>query len=170
MRFQVEPTHNETQRACAAIVQEALPKSRIDLLLISLYAIIVAAAYFLAPGSRAITIVIGMFAAVATNYLLAAEGRRRVAALQGNDPHSMETHFVELDPSGLHTWCAHIDARFAWSEFSKITTNAEFYLFIRPSGSGASIPKRILEATTERELRARIREWAPAGSIALAAD
>lgn len=89
MRFQVDPIPNETQRACAAIVQESLPKYRTDLLLIGLYAIVAIAAYFLTPGSRSMTIVIGISAVLATNYLLVAEGRRRIAVLQGKDPHAL---------------------------------------------------------------------------------
>jgi GNAT superfamily N-acetyltransferase len=93
--------------------------------------------------------------------VLQTEGRRRVRHLRENDPHASETHFVELDPLGIHTWCSHADAKYQWRDFSKACEPTEFFLFVRPSGAGAAVPKRLLQDGQDVELRNRIREWAP---------
>jgi len=161
LRFQIEPTPDETQRACAAILRASLPPSRANALMIALYAAIIAAAWIFTPATRASAVVIGVGAALATMSLLQAESRRRVRHLRENDPHARETHYVELDPVGIHTWCAHIDAKYPWRDFSKACETTEFFLFVRPSGAGAAVPKRLLLNGQDVELRDRIREWAP---------
>jgi hypothetical protein len=161
LRFQIEPAPGETQRACAAIARAVLPASRASAILIAIYAAIIAAAWFLTPATRAVTVIIGVTSVLATVSALQADGRSRVRRLSLGDPHSRETHYVELGPEGVHTWCAHLDARYPWSDFIKVSETPEFYLFIRPSGNGAAIPKRLLDDVRASELRQQIRAWAP---------
>jgi len=161
LRFQIEPLPGETQRVCAAIARAAIPPRRAGLILIGLYAAIIAAAWFLTPATRATTVMIGVVSVLATVSALQAEGRSRLRRLYLGDPHSRETHYVELTPEGVRTWCAHVDARYAWSEFTKVVETPEFYLLVRPSGSGAAIPKRLLDDAGASELRQQIRVWAP---------
>jgi hypothetical protein len=161
LRFQIEPTPGESQRACGAIVRASLPPTRASMLMVVLYAVIVAAAWVLTPSSRAMTAVIGVGAALATVSLLQADGRSRMRRLQANDPHARELHYVELDAVGIHTWCGHVDARYPWRDFTKALETREFFLFVRGSGNGAAVPKRVLAAGQDVELRERIREWAP---------
>ncbi len=169
LRFQIDPARGETLRACSAIVRASLPPSRANGLVGLVYAAVILAAYFLTPATRATTIVIGVGAALATVAVLQAEGRSRLRLLQENDPHARETHFVELGDEGVHTWCAHLDARYPWAEMTKIAEDKEFVLFVRGSGSGAAIPKRLLDGSRDAELRRRVAGWAPGLGAALGA-
>lgn len=170
MRFQIEPTPDENQRACTAIVAAALPPSRANLIAMVLYAAVVGAAYVFTPQTVLPTALIGIAAAVATGIALQAEGQWRFRRLQANDPHSQETHYVELSSEGLHTWCGHADVRYPWRDIAKVTENREFYLFVGRSGSGSAIPKRLLDDTAEIELRQSIRQWAPDAAMSLARE
>ena len=167
IRFQIEPTPGETQRACSAIVRACLPPSRRSHIMIALYVVIGAAAGLLTP-SRLMTFIIGVGAVLATESALRAESRSRVRRLQASDPHALETHYVELGPEGVHAWCGHIDARYPWQDYYRVLEDREFYLLVRPSGSGTAIPKRLLDAPRDAELRERIREWAPEQAAGLA--
>jgi hypothetical protein len=170
MQFQIDPQPGESQRACSAILKSTLPPSRGDLLLIGLFALVFAAAWYFARATLDATVLIGVAAIMATTYAMRYEGRRRVRGLQTADPHSLETHYIELSPEGLRAWCSHIEARYPWRDFSKVIDNNEFYLFIRPNGSGSAIPKRLLDVTLDAALRARIREWAGSHAHVVVAD
>ena len=167
LRFQIDPTPREAERACQAIVQVALPPSRANAIILGLYAVGVTAAWVFTPATRVLTSVIAVGAVAFTAMALHAEGRRRVRHLRTDDPHARETHYIELDAVGVRTWCAHIDARYPWAEFPTVAENKEFYMLVRPSGNGVAIPKRLLDEAMARELRACLREWAPDGGIAL---
>jgi hypothetical protein len=167
MRFQIDPSPEETRRACAAIVQASLPPSRGNLIVIGLYIAVGLAAYFLTPATRGATFIIGIVAVAATTLALQAEGRSRVRRLQANDPHARERHFLELGPEGVRAWCDHVDARYPWRDFVKVTENREFFLFVRPSGAGSAVPKRLLDQGQAAQLRSHIREWAPDHGAAL---
>jgi hypothetical protein len=161
LRFQIEPQPGETARACTAIAQGVIPTTRGNLLLFGLFALNGLAAYFLTPSTRLTTLVIGMAGILGTVYGLQAVGRSNLQRLQLADSHSAETHFVEVSPTGVHTWCSHIDARYPWADFAKATENNEFYMLVRPNGTGAAIPKRILDDAADSQLRARLRDWSP---------
>jgi hypothetical protein len=170
LRFQIDPSPEETQRACTAIVQACLPRSRGGAILFAMYLAVGFAAYFFTPSTRPATFLIGLLAVMATALLLQAEGKARVRRLRTDDLHARETHFVELSPEGLRAWCSHIDARYPWTDFFKITENSEFYLFLRPSGNGSAIPKRLLDDAAEAQLRERIRAWSPDAGAGLARE
>ena len=170
MRFEIDPQPEETQRACTAIAKATLPSSQGGVTTFAVYAAVVAAAYFLTPESRAVTAFIGIAAVLATIMGLQAEGRRRMRRLQRNDPHSRETHFVEIDPEGVRTWCSHVDARYPWADFAKVTEDKEFFVLARASGQGAVIPKRIVDDAQDVELRAKLREWSPDRGASLARE
>lgn len=170
LRFQIDPTPDEARRACVAILRAILPPDRSSLILIAVYAAVVVAAYYLTPTTTPLTILIGVLAAAATAYSLQAYGRARLRRLQTDDPHAREPHFVELSPDGLRAWCDHVDARYPWRDFVKIAEDQDFYLFVRPSGTGAAIPKRLLDDALDSELRRRIREWAPDHGAGLARE
>lgn len=161
MRFQIDPLKDESQRACSAIVNASLPRSRQTYFIITLYAVIVVTAFLLTPETAVTTTMIGVAAVLVTSGILQGEGQRRIRHLQSSDPHATETHFVELGPDGIRTWCAHVDSRYAWSDFGKLIENEEFYLFVRPSGTGCAVPKRLLDAGLDTELRSRVKGWAP---------
>lgn len=161
LRFQIDPTPGESARACAAIARCVVPTKRGNLLLLGLYAAVGVAAYVLTPDTWLTTFVIGVGGIVATVYGLQTINRANVRRLQQADPHATETHFVELSVAGVHTWCAHIDARYPWADFAKVVENNEFYMIVRPSGTGAAIPKRLLSDPDDTGLRERIRQWSP---------
>ena len=161
MRFQIDPNPEETRRAWIAIAQAGLPPRRATLIVLGLYAVVGIAAYLLTPATGTTTFVIGVVAVLATAMALQGEARRRVRHLGANDPHATEPHFIEFSPEGVHTWCAHVDARYSWPEFAGVKEDDEFYLFVRLSGSGSALPKRLLDQGQQAELRARIREWSP---------
>lgn len=160
MRFRVDPNPEETQRACQAIVTASLPPSRTNAIMIGLYVAVVAAAVTL-PVSRPVTIIIGVGAVLATVKLLHLDARARTRGLQAADPHAAEPHFIELGAGGLRTWCAHVDTRYTWDGTTGVRETSEFFLFLRGSGGGVAVPKRLLADGQEAELRARVREWLP---------
>ena len=170
MEFQIDPLPGESQRACRAILKATLPPSRGDLVLFALFVCAFAAAWYFTPETVTPTVLISFCAIIATTYAMQFEGRRRVRHLQTSDPHALETHYIEVTPEGVRAWCAHIEARYPWKDFAKVIENDEFYLFIRPSGSGSAIPKRLLDVTLAAALRARIREWAGGHATVVVAD
>lgn len=161
LRFQIDPQPGESARACSAIARSVLPTKRGNTFLIGLYAAVALASYYLTPATRLTTFMIGMFGVLGAVYGLQAVGRANLRGLQGADSHSTETHFVEVSPEGVHTWCSHIDARYRWADFTKAVENGEFYMFVRPNGSGAAIPKRVLDTAAEAQLRHCLGEWSP---------
>jgi hypothetical protein len=170
LRYEIDPKPDESMRACTAIAQAAMPPARGGLLILGLCVGVGVLAYFLTPSSRPETFLIGLVAIVATTYGLQAEGRRRLRRLRVDDQHARETHYVELSPDGLHTWCSHIDARYLWLDFTKVTEDREFYLFVRPSGVGSAIPKRLLDDAADQTLRLHIRQWSPDRGSGLARE
>ena len=128
--------------------------------MVLLYALIVVAAFVL-PPSRPLTIIIGVGAVLATEVLLRIEAQSRVRGVQASDPHAAEPHFIELGADGLRAWCAHVDTRYTWDGTTGIRESPEFYLFLRGSGVGLAIPKRLLDAERDAELRRSLRDWAP---------
>ena len=169
LRFEINPTPEETRRACAALVQACLPPSRGNAILFGMYVVVGVAAYYLTPTTRPLTFLIGLVGVAATALLLQAEGRSRVRRLQSDDAHAREAHFIELNPDGLRAWCSHVDARYPWKDFVKVIENREFYLFLR-GGSGSALPKRVLDESTEAALRDCIRAWSPDGGGGLAIE
>lgn len=166
-RFEVDPLPDESVRGCLAIAEGAMPPSRANLVVFALYAFVGLSAFLFARTTFLATFFIGMVAVAATAISLPAEGRRRLRALQNRDPHALETHVLELSASGVRSSCAHVDARHAWSDFARTKENTEFYLFVRPSGTGVALPKRLLDAATEASLRECIAEWSPDGGTGL---
>jgi hypothetical protein len=136
--FEIQPVVGEAERACA-----------------------------LTPATAVLTSILALGAAVGTITLIQMEGRARVRRLCEQDPHSRETHYIELGPVGIHSWCAHVDARYPWADFTRIVENQDFYLFVRPSGNGSAIPKRLVDPSRAEELRRQLREWAPALTASL---
>jgi hypothetical protein len=161
LRLQIDPQPGESTRACSAIARAVISTDGGNLLLFGVYAAIGIAAYFLTPATRLATFVIGLGGVLGTVYGLQAVGRANLRRLQLSDPHSTETHFVEVSAGGVHTWCSHIDARYAWADFTKVTENNEFYMLARPNGTGAAIPKRLLDDATDAQLRDWLRSWSP---------
>ena len=170
MRFQLDPTPAETQRACAAILQASLPASRSTLIFAGLYVAVAMAAFALTPATRNTTTIIGIVAVLATAIALRLEGQSRVRRLRASDPHAEEIHHLELGPDGVRAWCDHVDARYPWRDFSRVVETKEFYLFVRPSGNGSALPKRLLGQAQVAELRARIQEWSPDRGAGLASE
>jgi hypothetical protein len=168
MRIEIDPTPDETRRACAAIVRASLPPSRANLIVIASDVAVGVASYFLTPATWATTFAIGVFAIAGTTLALQVEARSRVRRLRANDPHASERHFLELNPEGVRAWCERVDARYPWRDFAKVIENKEFYLFVRPSGAGSAVPKRLLDQGRDAELRGHIREWSQDHGAALA--
>ena len=161
LQFRIDPQPGETWRACVAIAQAALPPSRRSAIMIGLYAIIIVLAFVVAPSTRLQTIIIGVGAVVATEALLRRESIGRVRRAQTQDPHALETHYVELSATGVHAWCEHVDARYPWAEYRTVAQTPEFFLLLRAGGNGTAIPKRLLDGERSRELEARLAEWMP---------
>jgi hypothetical protein len=161
LRFEIDPQPGESARATTAIVRSAVSTAEATLLAFGLYLGVGVASYFLTPATRLMTFIIALSGVLATMYGLRALSRSRLRRLRSNDPHSAETHVVELSSAGVHAWCAHVDARYPWSDFTKSVQTAEFILLVRPTGTGTAIPKRLVDAAGEAHLRERIREWLP---------
>ena len=170
VRFQIDPNPEESQRACMAIARAVLPPDRSQLALWAIVAGVTGAAYVVTPDTWDATTAIGAAAVFTTTSTLQLLGRARLRRLRGADPHARETHYIELSPDGVRTWCSHVDARYPWAEFVTVTEDTEFYLFARGSGVGTVIPKRLLTDVEDAALRGRIREWSPDRGAALARE
>src|SRR4051812_23939512 len=120
LRFQIDPQPGESARACSAIARSVIDTTRGNVLLFGLYGAVGIAAYVLTPATRLTTFVIGLGGVLGTLYGLQAVGRSNLRQLQLTDPHSTETHFVEVSVEGVHTWCSHVDARYPWTDFVKV--------------------------------------------------
>lgn len=160
MRFEIQPREGELARAGDALAKAALPRSRADLIVAGLYALVILAAFTLTPSTRWTTSLIGIGAVLATSLALEAHGRARLRRLQRDDAHALETHYVEFDDEGVRSWCAHNEARCAWSDLVNVTETDEFFVFLRTGGNGITLPKRLLDAESDADLRARLRERA----------
>lgn len=161
LRFQIDPQPGESARACSAIARSMIRGGRADLLLLGLYGAVGLASYFLTPATRLATFLIGVFAVLGTYSGMRAVGRANLRRLQAADPHALESHFAELSAEGVRTWCSHVDVRYAWKDFARVTENSEFYMLARPNGTGSAIPKRLLDDEADARLRACLREWSP---------
>ena len=159
MRIEIDPVPDECLRGCLATAQSVLPPSRGTLLILALYGAVILCAFYFTPTTRAGTTLIGIGAVAVTYFALRFDGQRRLRRAWRSDPHANEATFVELSPEGLRTGCAHIDARYPWSDFAKVSESADFFLFARPSGAGAAIPKRVIAGPSEAELRRCIADW-----------
>jgi hypothetical protein len=161
MRFRVQPTPDETQRACAAIASASLPPSRAGLITLLVCALVGVAAILLARPTWLITIALTLTGLLVALYALQAEVNWRLRRARADDVHADEPYEIEVGPEGIRTWCAHVDARYTWDGITRVVETPEFYLFLRGIGGGPSIPKRLLDAESNEELRKRIREWSP---------
>jgi len=159
----------ESARSCVALVGRAVSKTRGTLFFFGVCGGVVILSLLL-PPSRASTFLVGFAAVYVSIFGLQAVGRANIREIQGKDPHTQETYVVEIGPLDVYTGCAHVSARYPWKEFSKVFENNEFYLFLRSNGGGAAIPKRVLDAAAEQELRNRICEWSPDGGAGLARE
>lgn len=158
VRFEIHPVPGESIRGCQALIRESLPPDRSGVISFGVCFAVVIAAYVLAPSTAAITSVIaagGILGLILGSQVYA---KARLTQLRAADKHSLETHFVELDDAVARTWCNHVDARFPWRDFTRATENAEFFLLVRPGGSGIAIPKRVV-GTGAAELRERLSAW-----------
>jgi hypothetical protein len=158
MRFEIHPVPGESFKGCQALVKESLPPDRSALIAIGVYIAAGAAAFLLTPATAGLTLLISIGAILALVFGSQAYAKARLARLLAADKHALETHFVEVDDTGARTWCNHIDARFVWSDFALSTENAEFFLLVRPGGSGIAIPKRVV-GDGAVELRERLSAW-----------
>jgi hypothetical protein len=170
VRVRIDPNPEETQRACHAIVASSLPRTRGSVTFLLLYAGVIGAAFVFARKTFAETAAIGIGAAFASMLAFQATARRMTRRLFAADPHSREPHHVELSEDGLRVWCDHVDSKYIWNGTVRVIENAEFYLFVRHSGNGVAIPKRVLDAEREQELRASIRAWSPDRGTSLDPD
>lgn len=165
LRYEIQPAPGETERGAHAIAQAAMPPSRANLVLFSIYGLCAFLAYFLTPSTSVTTFLIGFISVSLTVSLLNADVRFRLRSLRRSDAHALETRFVELSPEGVGDSCSHIDSRYPWQDFMKIIVTPEFYLFVRPSGLGSSIPRRVLDASEETRLQQCVRAWSPDAAI-----
>jgi hypothetical protein len=161
VRFEIDSNPAEAQRACAAIARAMFPPTRFVISLLVLYACVWAASMYFTPATRTATAIIAIASIVAAVLLLQFDLQSRGRSAQARDPHAHETHYVELSADGVRTWCAHVDARLPWADFSRVLDTPEFLLFARPSGVGVAVPKRLIKAEEIETLLAQTQTWAP---------
>lgn len=168
MLFRIDPNPEETRRACRAIVAASAPPSRATPIVIAVYVAVIGAAFLLTPQTAARTVIIAVGAILLVSFGVQADSRARLRRVQAADPHARETHSVELGPDGVRTWCAHVDSRYTWDGTTRVLETPEFYLFVRNAGNGVAIPKRVVSAAEDQELRRRVREWLSPDIVELA--
>ena len=157
-RFEVRPLPGESLRGCQALMRESLPPDRSNVISFGVCFAVAIAAYLLTPSTAAVTTLIAAGGILALIVGSQAHAKARLARLRAADKHSLETHFIELDDSGARTRCSHVDARFPWCDFTRVIEHPEFFLLIRPGGTGIAIPKRVV-GTGATELRERLSAW-----------
>jgi hypothetical protein len=166
VRFEIHPLPGESLRGCQALAKESLPPDRSDVISFGVCFAVVIAAYLLTPSTPVITTLIAVGAVLTLILGSQAHAKARLTQLRAADKHSLETYFVELDDTGARTWCNHVDARYPWGDLTRATESAEFFLLIRPGGSGVAIPKRVV-GTGAAELRERLSAWVARPSASL---
>lgn len=161
MRFDVDPKPNENQRACTAIARAVLPPTRAHFIIIAVVTAIGVAATLVTPATTAATTTIGIVAVIAMIALQDADANRRLRLAQRRDPHAAESYSLEISDAGVRMWCAHVDARYPWTDFVRVLVTPEFVLFARPSGAGAALPLRATSPETLDAILTQIHGWAP---------
>jgi hypothetical protein len=148
----------------------SLPPSWAGPITLAVYALIGVAAFLLARPTWLITFLMTGVGFLAVLLPLQAEARWRMRRAQASDPHATEPYEIEVGPAGIRAWCAHVDTRYTWDGITRVVETPEFYLFFRGPGGGPSIPKRLLDAASNEELRQGIREWSPDRGVSLAGE
>lgn len=163
LQFRITPLAEEGMRGCTAVARAALGTGHANAIAMAIFLTVAALAFVVTPATPARTTLIAVWAVIGTLYALQMDSRARLRRVQSRDPHALEEYSVEIGPDVVRTWCAHIDARYPWREFTQVSENAEFYLFVRPSGSGIAFPKRVLatsccgrESVSGRRIAARV--------------
>jgi hypothetical protein len=167
MHFRIQPMPDETQRVCAAISSASFPQSRAGLITLAVFALVGVAAFLLARPTWAVTVLLSAGGILVLLLALQAEARWRTNRAQACDPHASEPYEIEVEPEGIRSWCAHVDIRYTWDGITSVVETPEFYLFLRGPQGGPSIPKRLLDAASEKELRRVIREYSPDRGVSL---
>jgi hypothetical protein len=157
-RFEIRPLPGESLKGCQALIRESLPPDRSGAISFGVCVAVAIAAYVLTPSTAVVTTLVAAGAILALIFVSQAHAKSRLTHVRAADKHALETYFVELDDTGARTWCSHVDARFPWNDFTRATENAEFFLLLRPGGSGIAIPKRVV-GTGAAELRERVSGW-----------
>jgi hypothetical protein len=170
MLVRIESDPAEAIRSCQAAAAAAWPRSYAFWVLFAIYCVLGYLVGRLVPegGVTALLLVVGGLAVAM--FAVHAEGRWRMLRGLQADPHIAEPHHAEITPDGLHLWCAHVDSRFTWDGLTAVRETAEFYVFVRGTSGGPVVPKRVLTAADEAELRALVREWSPDRGAGLGAD
>jgi hypothetical protein len=163
MRFKIQPTPDETQRACAAIASTSFPPSRLGMVSNVIFAVVGLSGYLLIGSiwAIAITILLTSAGVLAVTLAMQAEARWSSRRAQESDPHADEPYEIEVGPNGIRVWCAHVDSHYTWDGITRVSETPEFYLFLSGPSGGPFIPKRLLDAKSNEELRKGIREWSP---------
>ena len=167
MHLQIQPTADETQRACEAISAASLPPSRAGVITAVVFAIISATAFLLAPSTWLVAVVLAFAGLIILFVALQAESRWRLRRAQTDDPHANEAYEIEVGPEGIRVWCAHVDYRFMWNGITSVVETPEFYLFLRGPQGGPHVPKRVLDIEGRAELQKIIREHSPDRGMSL---
>lgn len=162
MRFDIDPKPDEFRRANTAMVRAIMPPEQAaNFGVIGLYLAVILAGTFLVTATAGRTIVIGLAAISGALSIQQWDVNRRIKKSLALDPHVDERYSIEITDAGVRNWCAHIDARYGWSDFSRILLTPEFLLFVRPSGAGATLPLRVTDSATTTALLEQIAGWAP---------
>jgi len=135
--------------------------------MLAIFALAGVAAFLFARSTWIVTFLLILACILTLFSVLQAEARWRIGRAQVGDPHADEPYEIEVWPEGIRTWCAHVDMRYTWEGITRVVETPEFYLFLRGPGGGPSIPKRLLDAASNNELRKGIREWSPDRGVSL---
>jgi hypothetical protein len=159
VQFTVDPLPGESLRGCQAIVAQSLSPDRSGVFSFAIFIAVAFIAFLWIPSTAPQTVLLSIGGTVALIVALQAYARRRLRKLAMSDKHALESYFIALDDHGARTWCEHVDARYAWAEFSYVSENSEFFLLVRGGGAGIAIPKRVVP--DEEALRLQLGGWLP---------
>lgn len=171
MVIRIDPKPDESLRACQAMataVAADLPRSRAGWIIIAAYVLVSGAAYLVGVRDWPLVGALafgGLFGALMA---LQWEARWRARRLVTLDPHNLEPHHVEVTDAGVRAWCEHVDMRLTWDGITRVAETSDFYVFVRGSGGGPTVPKRVLSDAEDAAIRDLICRWAPDGGAFLA--
>lgn len=168
MRFRIVPTEAETTRGCQAMIAATFPRSKAQLVVAAVYFLVGASAFTLVPSSPVLVTVIAVGGMMLMMFALQLEANSRTRRARRDDPHTEEAHDLEVSTEGIRAWCAHVDTRYTWDGITKVVESNEFYVFVRGSGGGPALPKRVLASDEESELRQLIAQCSPDRGAGLA--
>lgn len=161
LRIHIDPVGDELQEGCEILAAATLPPGRGGWVLAGVFAAVAVGALLLAPAALPVTLLLACGGLIVGLSVLQLEARSRLRRAFAADPHHDEPYTVEVGADGIRTYCDHVDTRITWSGITRVVETRDYFVFVRGSSGGATIPRRVLSPADHQRLRQMVREWSP---------